>query len=149
MNGRIIRWNPFREMAAMQSAMDRLFEDTWRNYEPMATSLALDVHEADNAYTVVTSIPGVKADDIHITMHDGTLTITAEYNQPEVEKDTRVLVNERVYGKFTRSITLPQAIDSEKVNAQFENGVLTLTLPKLPNAQPRQIPVRTSTIAHN
>lgn len=139
----VIRWNPIREMAAMQSAMDRIFENTWRNVQPTLVNgtLPLDVYESDNAYTVSTVLPGLNIDQIQITLHDGTLTISGEVTQPNAENQ-RVLLQERSYGKFTRSITLPETVDSERVEATYENGVLTLTLPKTPAAQPRLIPVK-------
>lgn len=139
----IVRWNPFREMAAMQSAMDRIFDETWRTVRGNADStLALDVHETDGSYIIQTALPGANPDSIHVSVHEGVLTISTEIAQTPVE-NSRTLLQERVYGKFTRSLRLPQMVDLDNVNAAFENGVLTLTLPKSPEAQPRQIPVRT------
>lgn len=147
---RIVRWNPVRDMVAMQNAMDRLFEDTWRGFDSTPNqNLPLDAYETDQAYTVVASVPGLGADDINITLHEGTVTIAGEWTEPAGETDennTRALLRERFYGKFNRSINLPQIIDVDGVEATYENGVLTLTLPKQPNAQPRQIPVRASNI---
>ena len=144
----IVRWNPIREMAAMQSAMHRLFEENWRGARPSVAgnALALDVHENDQAYVVHTSLPGVDADKINISFKDDVLTISGEVEQVKTSEDqnTRVLLSERSYGKFSRSIRLAQAVDADKVEATYENGVLTLTLPKTPEAQPRQIPVKTN-----
>lgn len=147
---RIVRWNPVRDMVAMQNAMDRLFEETWRNAETTANHhLPLDVYETDQAYTVVASVPGLGAEDINITLHEGTLTISGEWVETAAKSDennTRALLRERTYGKFSRTINLPQIIDADAVEATYENGLLTLALPKQPNAQPRQIPVRTNNI---
>lgn len=147
---RIVRWNPVRDMVAMQNAMDRLFEETWRNAETTANHhLPLDVYETDQAYTVVASVPGLGAEDINITLHEGTLTISGEWVETVAKSDennTRALLRERTYGKFSRTINLPQIIDADAVEATYENGLLTLALPKQPNAQPRQIPVRTNNI---
>ena len=147
----IVRWNPFREMAAMQSAMDRIFEDTWRTMQPTLTrgTLPLDIHESDAAYTVTAAVPGLTADQIHVTMQEGVLTISAEITQPAAAENSRVLLQERGYGKFSRSVTLPQAVDSGAVEATYENGILTLTLPKVPEVQPRTIPVKGLIQAHN
>ncbi len=144
----IIRWNPFREIAAMQSMMDRFFDDAWRNFGASAgvNMLALDVSETDEAYYIHASVPGLKPEQININLQDGILTINAELPQPETTDGTRWVMQERVYGKFSRSLTLPQAVDSEKVEAAYDNGVLTLTLPKLPSAQPRQIPIKTANL---
>ena len=143
----IIRWNPLREMAAMQNAMDRLFDETWRNWPSQygdvtgANALALDVHEDDNAYTVTTALPGVQAENVNVKLHNDLLTIEGEIPQHEVE-NVRSLMQERVYGRFSRTIRLPQPVNRDAVEANFDNGILTLTLPKAEEAQPRQIPVK-------
>ncbi|MBZ0275641.1 MAG: Hsp20/alpha crystallin family protein [Anaerolineae bacterium] len=145
----IIRWNPFREMAAMQSAFDRVFEDNWRSLRPVwenanagSFALALDVHEQDNGYTVTAELPGIPSENINVKLHDGILTISAEQTvENKQEEQGRVLLQERRYGKFSRSVRLPQPINTEQVEASYDNGVLTLTLPKAAEAQPRMIPV--------
>lgn len=140
----LMRWNPVREMAAMQSALDRLFDENWRNARSDSNALALDVHENTTHYTVTTAMPGVKAEDVKVSLHEDVLTITGEIQRPETEQkeDERVLVRERMYGTFTRSLRLPQPVKADSIEANFENGVLTLTLPKREEAQPRQIPVK-------
>lgn len=154
MANNIVRWNPFREMANMQNAMDRLFEDAWRGNWPTATtwagfdSPALDIHETDSAYTVAVPLPGINPDDINVRMQDGTLTISGELPQPKVEDNAKVVVQERYYGKFSRSVTLPAHVDASKVEATYDNGVLNLSLPKLPEAQPKQIAVKVNGTKH-
>jgi HSP20 family protein len=142
----IVRWNPFREMAAMQSALDRMFEDTWRTAWPTwnnATNpLSFDVYETDKDYTAVVSLPGIAADKINVRLEEGVLTVSGEVPQFELPENARYLLQERPFGQFSRSFRLPQAIDSEHVEAAYENGVLTLTLPKAPEAQPKFIPVK-------
>ena len=150
----ITRWNPVREFNAMQNFMDRLIEETARpmrglveSYEGVSGSLALDVVEEDKAYTVTTSQPGVKADDIKVNMHDDLLTIEAEIPAKTTEKTEtangrKVLMQERAWGKFSRSIRLPQNVKNDGVEASFENGVLTLSLPKAEHVLPRTIPVK-------
>lgn len=139
-----VRWNPLQDMASMQGTLDRLFDDTWRNLRSSndAGALALDVHETDPAYIVSAALPGVSADAVNISLHDGVLTISGEVPQVTHE-NSRALLLERSYGKFQRVIRLPQPIDASKVEANIENGVLTLTLPKTLEAQPRTIPVKT------
>jgi HSP20 family protein len=105
-------------------------------------SLALEVNETDADYTIVAALPGLNADDINISLHDGGLTIGADFAEPEVNDNTRVLLQERVFGRFSRSINLPQPVVYDGVEATYENGVLTLTLPKTPEAQPHQISVK-------
>lgn len=146
----LVRWNPFREVAAMQRMMDRLMDETWNNVQPVfnASALALDVHESADNYVVSAVLPGITPDKIDITFNDRTLTISAEIPQPEIPEGVRVLMNERIYGKFSRSVSLATPVDSDKIAAEYVNGVLTLTLPKAESAKPRQIPVRT-TISSN
>jgi HSP20 family protein len=142
----IIRWNPLREMAAMQQAMDRLFDETWRNMRAGTFNgtnfLPVDVHETDTNYTVFAWLPGLSAEAINISLQDDVLTISGEFARPEVNDSTRILLEERPFGKFSRSINLPQAVDRDHVEATYENGVLTLSLPKSPEVQPRIIPVK-------
>lgn len=148
----VFRWNPIREIAAIQNAMDRIYHDTrranWRTYNQMneesAHALALDIYENDTAYTVVASLPGVNAENIDVKLHEDVLTVQAELPARVGENEnTRTLRQERAYGKFSRSVRLADAINSSAVEANFENGVLTLTLPKAEEAQPRLIPVKT------
>lgn len=143
----IIRWNPFREMAAMENAMDRIFEDAWRSWPAFPRwsgfeTPALDIHENDSTYTVAVPLPGVDADQINVKLQNGVLTVSGELPQPKVDDGNKVVVQERYYGKFSRSVTLPQSVDEDKVEATYENGVLTLKLPKVPEAQPKLITVK-------
>jgi HSP20 family protein len=135
-------------MVAMQGALDRLFDDNWRGVRRDSGSLALDVHETDQAYLVSAAVPGVSADALNISLHDGVLTISGEVPQ-FAQENSRALMLERAYGKFQRGIRLPQTVDVNAVEALVENGVLTLTLPKTPEAQPRVIPVKTNTFSNN
>jgi HSP20 family protein len=143
----ITRWNPLREMAAMQSAMDRLFDETWRplleGREISLNSLALDVHETDAAYTVTTEMPGVQADNIHVRIDGDYLLIEGEIPEEVVqEKGARALIRERRFGRFSRRIRLPLPVENDKIEATYDNGVLKLVLPKAEAVQPKQIPVR-------
>lgn len=144
---RIVRWNPVREMALMQNTMDRLFNDTFQTWSRTQQTLQmpLDVFETDNGYVVAAALPGADASNIHVSVHDGVLTITGEVAAftPQGE-NVRTLVSERINGKFSRALRLPQPVDADNIEAIFENGVLTLNIPKTPEAQPRMIPVRTS-----
>ena len=141
----VVRWNPLREMVAMQNAFDRYFDDNWRGTRASADvgALPLDVHESDQAYVVSAALPGVNSDAVNVSLHDGLLTISGEIPQ-FTQENSRALMLERVYGKFQRTIRLPQPVDANAVEATIENGVLTLTLPKTPEAQPRIIQVKAS-----
>ncbi|MBI5930880.1 MAG: Hsp20/alpha crystallin family protein [Chloroflexi bacterium] len=134
-----------REMVAMQSALDRMFDETWRPLEGRLSDfgLAVDVDENDQHYIVKTDLPGVQADHINVRMDGDYLMIEAEIpEQVEEKKEGRTLVKERRYGKFSRRIQIPQPIKVDEVEANFDNGVLTLTLPKSPEVQPRQISIK-------
>ncbi len=147
----IVRWTPVREMAAMQNIMDRMFDETLRSNRTagnvakgqFANTLALDVHEDETTFTVTTSLPGVKSENINVHLHDDILTIEAEMPETKRENDNgRTLVQERSYGKYNRRIRLPQSVNGDSVEANYEDGVLTLTLPKAENTLPRSIPVK-------
>lgn len=149
---RIVRINPVRQPNAFDFAFNRLFDDTWRSvFAPENTNngnqsdyrLAIDVAEADNSYFVSASLPGIDPSNINIHIEDDVLSIEAEVPQAAIDlENSRTLVQERRYGKFSRSIRLPQAVDGDNVDATYANGVLELNLPKLPENQPKQIQVK-------
>ena len=103
----------------------------------------VDVAEKNGAYLVTAELPGVKKDDIHLTIDGAQVTLEAEVKrEKEANKDERVLHSERVFGKTTRSFTLPQEVDETKAEAKFRDGVLELTLPKKAAAQRKQITIQ-------
>ena len=147
----IVRWNPLQEMTSMQRRLDRFFDDVWRpfgdgDWITAGTSrLALDIHEDDNNYTVVTELPGVNPDDIHVRIEGDMLHIDGELPEHTVDReDSRVVLRERRYGRFSRSVRLPKPVDMETVNAEYADGVLTLTLPISEEVKPREIPIKVS-----
>lgn len=103
---------------------------------------AVDIQETDDAFLATADLPGLKKDDIDVSLEDGVLTIAGErrfVNEEEEGKTFRRI--ERAYGTFRRSFTLPQGVDAEDVEAKFEDGVLHLTMPKSPTAKPRKIAI--------
>jgi HSP20 family protein len=103
----------------------------------------VDVAEKNGAYRVSAELPGVKKEDIHVSIDGAQVTLEAEIKrEKEANKDERVLHSERVYGKLTRSFTLPQEVDEAKAEAKFRDGVLELTLPKKATAQRKQISIQ-------
>lgn len=130
------------------TVFERFFEDMNRSInEADATddniTLALDVHETNDAYTVVANVPGVPVDDIDIRLHDNVLSISAEsIYENEEEKEGRVLLQERRYGKFSRSLRFPVHVNNDAVEADYNNGVLTITIPKIEEVKPRRIAVK-------
>jgi HSP20 family protein len=154
MRNEMTRWNPFREMVNMQNRFDRFFDD-WRpffndeNLSGRVNMLAIDAHEDDNQYTVTTELPGVKAENINVRQDGEYLLIEASIPEETTEhEDKRWLVRERRSGQFSRRIRLPQNVDFSKAEANYNDGVLTLNLPKAEHAQPRQIQVKTGNGSH-
>jgi HSP20 family protein len=142
----LIRWEPFREMVSLRNQMDRLLDDTFHflptgAMELPAWDLALDVLEKEDAFEVKTSVPGLKPEEIDVTLRDNILTITGETKHEEERKEQRYHLRERRYGKFSRSVRLPAPVAEEKVEATYDQGVLTLHLPKAETARPRRIVV--------
>ena len=143
---KLVRWNPYREMVGMLNAMDRLVDsDTLdRRYvaRPTNWGLALDVTESEDDYTLKASLPGIAPEDIDISFEKDLLTIKGESKEEQEVEDRRYHLRERRYGSFCRSIRLPKAIDAENIEANYEAGVLSLRLPKLEEAKPKRIEVK-------
>jgi HSP20 family protein len=136
-----------RFLASLQNEVNRLFDSLWRGELDLGERLGgvwmpdLDVEETDDAIVVRADVPGVKGKDLDITVTGGVLTIKGEKREEKEERSKRQHVVERTYGSFTRSIDLPEEVDTAKVKAECKEGVLTVTLPKKPGARPRQIKV--------
>jgi HSP20 family protein len=149
MANNITRWAPFREMVTMQNLMDRFFEDNWRPFMDEdrmgASPLAIDVHEDASSYTITTELAGVKADDINVRQDGDFILIEAEtHDQSDTQpgEGRRALIKERYYGRYSRRLRLPQNVDFDRAEANYQDGVLTLTLPKSARSQPRTIQVK-------
>ena len=146
MSNGMIRWEPFREMISLRDAMNRLFEDSF--VRPAAwpaaiegMPLAVDVMETKDDVIVKASVPGIQPDDLDITLSGETLTIKGEFKSEQKTEDATTIRQERRYGSFERTLTLPTQVVGEKAKAEFENGVLTLTLPKAEEAKPQVVKV--------
>jgi HSP20 family protein len=140
---------PWTGLTTLRKEMDQLFE---RFLEPVWPELPtaapwqpkVDVTEDKDAVTVKAEVPGVEQDDLSVSLQDGVLTIKGEKEAEKEEKDKQYHRVERTYGAFVRALRLPAAVDSEKVAATFKNGVLTVVLPKAPEAKGTAIPVKAS-----
>jgi HSP20 family protein len=145
----LVRWEPFRELISLREAMDRLFEESFvRPWGGWLTSLgegtlAVDIYETDEAVVVKAPIPGVKPEDLDISITGDTLTIRGETKSEAEVKEDQYIRRECRYGSFCRSLSLPVPIVADKAVAEFENGVLTLTLPKAEEVKPKTIKVKT------
>ena len=144
----ITRFDPFGEMVTLRQAMDRLFEDsfvsplTMRGYNGEAPAPALDVHQNADEIVVTAALPGIKPEDVDITITGQTLSIRGEFKADDKVERDQYLYRERRYGSFNRQLQLPVRVQGESANATFENGVLTLTIPKAEDVKPRQIQVK-------
>ena len=148
MSNEVVRWEPFNEMVSLRDAVNRLFEDSFIRpgawpmpLEAAALSIPTDVIETKDNVVVKMSAPGVKPEDIDISVVGDTLTIKGETKSEEQFEEGSYLRKERRFGSFQRTFSLPASVASDKAKADFENGVLTLTLPKTEAAKPRSIKV--------
>jgi len=144
----IQRHEPYREMISLRDAMNSLFQDSFVRPlgllgEGNAVMLPLDVIENENQFIVRVSLPGVRPEDVHITVHGNDVTIRGEIKGDEERQDERYHVRERRYGMFQRTVSLTTPISPDQAQAMFENGVLTLALPKAEEAKPKEIKIGT------
>jgi HSP20 family protein len=139
------RPSPFGELLSLRQAMDRLFEDsfvrprTWAGGMIESSNLPLDVTSTKDELVVEAALPGVKPEDVDITIENGTLTIHGQTSEERREGEGDYLVQEIRRGEFSRSVTLPSGLEPDKATASFDNGVLTLHVPKAEQVKPRQI----------
>lgn len=143
----LTRWDPFGERGlfphgqSMEEWMNRLFRPR-RDIDLAALDIPVDVTESDAAYTVKADMPGVKKEDISVSVDGNVVSISAEVKkEKEVKQGDKVLREERFHGAISRSFSLASDVDQGKAEAQYANGVLTLTLPKKPGTQSRKLEV--------
>ena len=144
-NPQLSNWTPFDRLATLRDEMDRLFDFSFPSRDSgllSGWSPALDVYDDKDAYQVSVELPGMKKDEIDISMHDGVLTVSGERTHERENKEGQTFRSERYFGKFQRSITLPSGVDMNKVTASYKDGVLLIHLPKAEEAKPRQIEVK-------
>lgn len=133
---------------AMERRISRMFEDAfggfdWQLRESAAAAWVppVDVFEEGDAIRIMAEVPGVKAEDVKIAVEGNVLTIQGTKQQVAEERTERVHRYERTYGQFERSFTLPATVDAERIKARYESGVLTVTLPKVEKAKPRNVQI--------
>lgn len=142
----ITRWEPAREIMTLREAMDRLFDDAFTR--PLAfmrngfSTPAVDMYQTDDEVVVKAALPGIKADEVQINVTGDVLTLKGEVKQEDEKKERSWHIRERHYGSFERSIVLPTEVVADKAKAEFENGILTVTLPKAEDVKPRTITVK-------
>jgi HSP20 family protein len=144
----IVRWNPVRDLLGLQEEMNMLFGDffntTRRGDEVgmMRWAPRVDIMEENNHYELTADLPGLKKEDIKVEIHDNVLTLRGEKKMEEEKKDKNYRLNERYYGEFIRTFTLPENVEKNGIEAEFKDGVLVLTIPKAEKAKPKQIEVK-------
>jgi HSP20 family protein len=140
----VTRWDPFREVAALQNRVNSLFRDfndgesslTTTNFIP-----AVDIYEDEKRIVLKLEVPGIPEKDLDVTVENNTLVVKGERKFEKEEKEENFHRIERRYGSFSRAFTLPTTVETENIDAKYENGVLKLELKKKPEAQPKQIKV--------
>jgi HSP20 family protein len=141
----LTRWDPVREMVGMRNEMDRFFDDFFsRNPDSFEGygNISLDMIQTDNDVIIKASMPGVKPEDLKISITGDHLTIRGETKSDEDTKKADYHLREIRYGSFARSILLPSQVVADKAKAEFENGMLKLVLPKAEEVKPKTITVK-------
>ncbi len=143
----LTRWEPVREMVTLRDAMDRLFDEAftrpWYGDGGNTPGMpAVDMYQTDDDVIVKATVPGMKPEDIQISVTGDTLTIKGETQEETDNKEKAYHIRERRWGSFERTITLPTNVRSDKAQADFENGVLSITLPKAEDVKPKTITVK-------
>jgi HSP20 family protein len=142
----IVRWEPFREVMSLRQAMDRLFEDSFVGLPRLTLNgsgeFPIDIYQDKDNLVVKAALPGVKPEELDITIAEDILTIKGEHKAEQETKEDDYLYRERYYGAFSRSVAIPTKVKSEKAEATFEEGVLTLTLPKADAIKPKRLKVK-------
>jgi HSP20 family protein len=144
----IVKWNPMRDLMNINREFDGLFGDVLGmsrrggELENWQWAPRINVEENDDGYEVTAELPGMTKDDIDIDLKGELLTIRGEKKIAEEKKEKNYHVCERVYGKFARTIRLPEHIDRGKIDAEYKDGVLKLNIPKIEEVKPKEIKVK-------
>lgn len=145
---KLVRWQPMSDMVTLRDAMDRLFDEAFTRPWGLAdggsnrTAPSVDMFETENELVVKAALPGMKAEEVDINVTGEMLTIKGETKQESESKDKAYHIREHRWGRFERSMALPTAVVADKARAEFENGILTVTLPKADEVKPKTITVK-------
>jgi HSP20 family protein len=142
----LIRWNPWKEMVSLRDRMNRMFEDSLFRSEPFENDLltgawhpAVDMYEKDDKFMIKAELPGLEKKDISLDYKDGVLTLKGERSKENEVKEENFYRQEISYGKFMRSFQLSNDLDPGQIKAEFQNGLLTVEIPKPEQHKPKQI----------
>ncbi len=147
----LVRWDPFSEFTPLRQMMDRLLEDAWVRPgsiwggQEAFGHFAFDLYETGDDYVVSAALPGLKPEDLDISVQGNVLTISGEVKPVEHQGDHTYHVRERRYGRFSRQVTLPAGIQGDRIQATLDNGILTLRVPKAEELKPRRILITSGT----
>jgi HSP20 family protein len=137
------RSGPFGDLVSLRQAMDRLFEDSFVSPRPWGSGndqlVPMDVYTSDDEVTVQAVLPGVRPEEVDITVEGSTLTISGDTSQEATGKEGSLVLQEIRRGRFMRTLSLPAGLEPDKATATFEDGMLTLRIPKAEETKPRQI----------
>ena len=141
----LTRWDPFREFSTLQDRMNRLFRDSFGDREEALTTStfapAVDVYEDEHSVTLKIEVPGIDEKDIDVRVENNVLSVHGERKFEKEEKEENFRRVERQYGSFTRSFTLPNTVDTDSIQANYDKGILKIQLAKKAEAKPKQIKV--------
>jgi HSP20 family protein len=141
----LTRWEPFRDLARLQDEVNRMFDErSFRAGESVGWTPRCDIYEDDEGVSVRFELAGVEPKDVDIRFENGVLTMKGERKLEREDKRENYHRVELEYGTFTRSFTLPGTVDADKIRAEAKNGILTVFVPKRPEAKPRSIQVKVS-----
>ena len=142
----LTRWEPVREMMTLREAMDRLFDDAFTRPINLRdggwSAPAVDMYQTDDEVVVKVALPGFKADEVQINVTGDVLSLRGELKREQEEKDKAWHIREHRWSSFERSVALPTQVKADGANADFENGILTITLPKAEEVKPKTISVK-------
>jgi len=142
----LIRYEPMREMLTLREAMNQLFDDSFTrplfSMSGGSTMPAIDLYQDKDNVVVKAILPGIKSDEVQISVSDGVLNLRGEYTQVNEQKDVTYHLREQRFGAFERAVRLPTEVQTEKAKAEFENGILTITLPKAEAVKPKTINIK-------
>lgn len=142
----VVRFDPFRDITSLRDEMNRLFSRTVGDgvSSGSAWTPAVDIFDTEEAIVLKAELPGLAAEDIDIEIDDNVLTLRGERRFQETVDEGRFYRLERAYGHFQRSVTLPQGVKADEISADFENGVLSVRVPKADEVKPRKIAIAAS-----
>ena len=149
----MVRWRPLRDIVSIQDEMNQLFDDLfgrtpkrWSAFGPEEGLWTpnVDVSETKDEIVVTAEMPGMKKEDIKLSVQDNVITLSGEKKSEEEKKDANFYRLERSFGSFCRSFTLPTPVEAEKIKASFKDGILKVTLPKSEQVKTKEIPINIS-----